>query len=164
MSDLYTKQILTKRIFITADTLGDDINKTIKNKLDEEMNGICIKEGFIKPNTINIVSRSEGVLSINNFKSVIYYTIKFEVMICNPYIGQIIDCFVSEVTKSNIMCYIENEDESPLNIFLSKQYHIGNEEYGKIKTGDKIKIQVSGKKYEYLDREILVIANFLEIL
>jgi DNA-directed RNA polymerase subunit E'/Rpb7 len=162
MDDLYRKQILTKRIFITADKLGKDIDKTIKDKLDNEINGICVKEGYIKPNTSSILLRSEGVLSINNFKSVIYYTIKFEAMICNPSVGQILECYVSNVEKTNINCYIENEDESPLNIFLSKQYHIGNEEYGKLKEGDKIKIQVTGKKCEYLNREILVIANFLE--
>ena len=162
MDELYKKQILTKRIFITADKLGDDIDKTIKEKLDDEMNGICVKEGYIKPNTSLILLRSEGVLSINNFKSVIYYTIKFEAMICNPNVGQILECYISNVEKTNINCYIENEDESPLNIFLSKQYHIGNEEYGKLKEGDKIKIQVTGKKCEYLNKEILVIANFLE--
>ena len=68
------------------------------------------------------------------------------------------------IEKTNIKCYIENEDTSPLNIFLSKQYHIGNEEYGKIKEGDNIKIQVTGKKCEYLNREILVIANFIKKL
>ena len=162
MDELYKKQILTKRIFITADKLDKDIDKTIKDKLDNEINGICVKEGYIKPNTSTILLRSEGVLSINNFKSVIYYTIKFEAMICNPFVGQILECFVSNVEKTNINCYIENEDESPLNIFLSKQYHIGNEEYGKLKEGDKIKIQVTGKKCEYLNKEILVIANFLE--
>jgi DNA-directed RNA polymerase subunit E'/Rpb7 len=164
MDELYKKKILTKRIFITADKLGEDINTTIKEKLDNEINGICVKEGFIKPNTSKILLRSEGVISINNFNAVIYYTIKFEAMVCNPYVGQILECYVSNVEKTNIKCYIENEDTSPLNIFLSKQYHIGNEEYGKIKEGDNIKIQVTGKKCEYLNREILVIANFIKKL
>ena len=47
MDDLYRKQILTKRIFITADKLGKDIDKTIKEKfpscfsiLDERIYGV----------------------------------------------------------------------------------------------------------------------------
>ena len=164
MNELYKKQILTKRIFVTADKLGEDIDKTIKAKLDNEINGICVKEGYIKPNTSKVLLRSEGVITTDNFKSVIYYTIKFEAMICNPSVGEILECFVSDVNKTTIKCYIENKDESPLNIFLSKQYHIGNEEYSKIKEGDNIKVQVTGKKCEYLNKEILVIANFLEKL
>ena len=54
--------------------------------------------------------RSEGNMRINNFKSVVYYNIKYEVMVCCHCENQIIDCIVADVSKSHITCYIENED------------------------------------------------------
>ena len=151
-------------VYISANDLNSDIDKNINLKLNNDLNGICIKEGFVKPNTIDIILRSEGNMKISNFKAVVYYNIKYNVMICNPIEGQLIDCMVSEVNKSNITCYIESEETSPLNIFLSKQHHLGNDEYAKIKSGDKIKIRVLAKKFQYLDKQILVIGQFLEIL
>ena len=164
MDDLYTKQTLNKNIYISANDLNSDIDKNINLKLNNDLNGICIKEGYVKPNTIEIILRSEGNMKISNFKAVVYYNVKYNVMICNPVEGQLIECIVSEVNKSNITCYIDNEDTSPLNIFLSKQHHLGNDEYAKIKSGDKIKIRVLAKKFQYLDKQILVIGQFLEIL
>lgn len=161
---IYVKKILNKNITISANELGDDIDKVIKISLDNEINGICINEGYVKPDSTKILMRSAGNMRINNFKSVVYYNIKYEVMICCPSENQIIDCLVSEVSKSHITCYIENIDTSPLNIFLSKQHHIGNEEYPNIKIGDTIKIKIVAKKFEYLDKQILVIGNFLKII
>ena len=163
-NNIYIKQILNKNVTISADKLGEDIDKVIKDALDYDINGICINEGYVKPNTTKILMRSEGNMRINNFKSVVYYTVKYEVMICRPSENQQIDCFVSEVSKSHITCYIENIDTSPLNIFLSKQHHIGDEEYAKIKTGDTIRIKILAQKFEYLDKQILVIGNFLKII
>ena len=164
MDNLYQKKILTKNITISSDQLSSNLDDIIKDILNKEINGICITEGYIKPNSSTLLMRSEGNLRINNFKSVIYYTVKYEVLICNPHENQIIDCEVSEVSKSHITCYIENVDMSPLNIFLSKQHHLGNDEYTKIKIGDTIQIKVLAKKFEYLDKQILIIGNFLIIL
>ncbi len=164
MDDLYVQQTLDKMVYISSNDLNSDIDKNINLKLNNDLNGICIKEGFVKPNTIDIILRSEGNMKISNFKAVVYYNVKYNVMICNPIEGQIIECMVSEVNKSNITCYIETEETSPLNIFLSKQHHLGNDEYAKIKSGDKIKIRVLAKKFQYLDKQILVIGQFLEIL
>ena len=164
MDDLYVQQTLDKMVYISSNDLNSDIDKNINLRLNNDLNGICIKEGFVKPNTIDIILRSEGNMKISNFKAVVYYNVKYKVMICNPIEGQIIECMVSEVNKSNITCYIETEETSPLNIFLSKQHHLGNDEYAKIKSGDKIKIRVLAKKFQYLDKQILVIGQFLEIL
>ena len=164
MDDLYVQQTLDKMIYISANDLNSNIDKNISQKLNSDLNGICIKEGFVKPNSIDIILRSEGNMKVSNFKAVVYYNVKYNVMICNPIEGQLIECMVSEVNKSNITCYVESEETSPLNIFLSKQHHLGNEEYAKIKSGDKIKIRVLAKKFQYLDKQILVIGQFLEIL
>jgi DNA-directed RNA polymerase subunit E'/Rpb7 len=164
MDDLYVQQTLDKMVYISANDLNSNIDKNISQKLNSDLNGICIKEGFVKPNSIDIILRSEGNMKVSNFKAVVYYNVKYNVMICNPIEGQLIECMVSEVNKSNITCYVESEETSPLNIFLSKQHHLGNEEYAKIKSGDKIKIRVLAKKFQYRDKQILVIGQFLEIL
>ena len=164
MSELYKKMTLKKNIYILPNDIHKNIDELIKEKLDNDLNGICIKEGYVKPFSNEILLRSEGTLKISNFKAVIYYTIKYNTMICNPIEGQLIDCIVSDVNVSIINCYIESEDSSPLNIFLSKQHHLGNSEYEKIKPGNQIKIKVLAKKFNYLDKQVFVIGEFMEFV
>ena len=84
-------------------------------------------------------------------------------MVCNPSEGETIKCFVSDVNKTNIRAYVISEEDSPLNIFLPKQHNSGVDEFINIREGDLINVMVINKKYEYLDREILVIGKFLNI-
>lgn len=163
-NDLYKQMTLKKNIYILPTDIHKNIDDLIKQKLDNDLNGLCIKEGYVKPFSNVILLRSEGSLKISNFKAVIYYNIKYNTMICNPIEGQIFDCIVSDVNVSIINCYIETEETSPLNIFLSKQHHLGNVEYEKLKPNDNIKVKVLAKKFNYLDKKIFVIAEFQQFV
>jgi len=160
---IFNRKLLSRNIYIKPQQLNRDIDKTLQNILNEEIGGICIAEGYIKQNSCNILLKSEGNLDASNFKGTIYYTVKYEVMVCNPAEGDIIKCFVSDVNKTNIRAYVISEEDSPLNIFLPKQHNSGVDEFMNIKEGDMINVMVINKKYEYLDREILVIGKFLNI-
>lgn len=165
---IFNKKTLERNICINlskikANQFNKNINNTLEKILNENISGICIEEGYVKPNSCKILLRSEGNIDISNFKSTIYYTIKYEALICNPVEGDKIKCYVSDVNKTNIRGYVVSEDESPLNIFLPKQHNSGNDEYINIKEGDLIEIMIMNKKYEYLDREILVIGKFISI-
>ena len=94
MTDIYKPMTLKKNIYILPNDIHKNIDELIKEKLDSDLNGICIKEGYVKPFSNQIIL-SEGTLKISNFKAVIYYTIKYNTMICNPFEGQLIDCIVS---------------------------------------------------------------------
>lgn len=160
---IFNKKTLERNICIKANQVNKNINETLEKILNENISGICIEEGYVKPNSCKILLRSEGNIDISSFKSTIYYTIKYEALICNPVEGDKIKCYVSDVNKTNIRGYVVSEDESPLNIFLPKQHNSGNEDYINIKEGDLIEIMIMNKKYEYLDREILVIGKFISI-
>ena len=162
--DIFTKKILMRNIYIKANQFNKNIDKNLTDILNNEVSGYCIEEGYVKPNSCKILLKSEGNVNISNFKGTIYYTVRYEALICNPQEGQKIKCFVSDVNKTNIRGYVISLEESPLNIFLPKQHNIGNDEYMQIKEGDLINILITNKKFEYLDKEILVIANFLNII
>ena len=91
---IYKKSILTRNICIKANQLSGNIDETLQNILNDEISGVCIEEGYIKPNSCKILLKSEGNLNISNFKGTIYYTVKYEVMVCNPSEGEIIKCCI----------------------------------------------------------------------
>tara|TARA_B100000123_G_C25717380_1_gene422799 strand:+ start:494 stop:1126 length:633 start_codon:yes stop_codon:yes gene_type:complete len=161
--DIFSKKILNRNIYIKTTQLNKNIDSTIEEVLNKEVGGLCLSEGYIKENSCKVLLKSEGNLDISNFKATIYYTVRYEAMVCNPVEGEIIKCFVSDVNKTNIRAYVISEDESPLNIFLPKQHNSGEDDFIRIKEGDYIQVMVISKKFEYLDREILVIGKLLSL-
>ena len=57
-----------------------------------------------------------------------------------------------------ILCEVTEEENSPLNILLARQHHINNESYLNLKDGDLIQIKIIGKRFEYGDNQISIIA------
>ena len=63
--------------------------------------------------------------------------------------------------KSSLNAFVEDVDNSPLNIYLARQHHIGNVEFTSLQKGDLIKIRVIENWFEYLHKFILVIGEYL---
>lgn len=162
ISSLYHKEILGTTIFVKPKDINKNINKVIQKNLQDKVEGICIKEGFIKPESTRVISKTEGKMNIATFNGNIKYNIKYEAEVCNPMEDQIIDCIVADNNKSIISAYVEDQDNSPLSIILARQHHIGNKEFINLKNGDEIRVKIISKLFEFRDKQILVVCQFLQ--
>jgi DNA-directed RNA polymerase subunit E'/Rpb7 len=161
-SNIYNKQILESTVFIKPFDLNRNINDILELRLREKVEGVCLKEGFVKLNSSKILSRTVGLINTANFDGNTYYDIKYEAEVCCPKNGDIIECKVLDNNKSSVNAYVEDEKSSPLNIFLARQHHQGNSTFVELQKEDIITIKVIAIKYEYLDRQILVLGEFLD--
>ena len=59
---LYQQNILTKKVQLPYNVIGNNIAENIHKKLSETISGKCIKEGYIKTNSIRLISYSAGVI------------------------------------------------------------------------------------------------------
>ena len=128
--------------------------------MKKKVEGRCIKVGYIVPNSIKIQLRSLGMINNANFDGITTYKIKYTADVCNPIIGQIVQCEVYNVGKS-IICYIDTPEKSPLEIYLFKHHHIGNVDFASLTKGDIINIKIGGSKWEYRDNQIVSIGQFI---
>jgi DNA-directed RNA polymerase subunit E'/Rpb7 len=162
MTDIYHEEILDTNINIYPRDLNGEIDEILELNLRNKVEGICIKEGYVQPGSVNILSRSNGMMNVANFDGLIMYSIKYKVNICNPREGDIIECTVSDNNKSSVNAYYSDEETSPLNIFIAKQFHIGDTDFIKLKKGDNIKVKVVRVDYSYLDKEVFVLGKFID--
>ena len=162
--ELYKTVLLDEYIYLKPTDLNFKINDIILTKLKNKIEGKCHKVGYIIPDTINIQSRSLGISNNASFDGMITYKVTFSCDVCNPSVGQIIQCTVGHIDKSQIICYIGNETESPIEIYLCRQHHIGNTEFGELKPNDVINVKICGSSWGYNDRQINSIAQFVNIL
>ena len=170
--ELYKNVILDEFIYLKASDLNKKIDDIILLKLQKKIEGKCIKIGYVMPNSVKIVMRSLGIINNANFDGITTYKIKYTADICNPVIGQVIQCQVGNIDKSQTICYVDTpdapntknmelSDKSPIEIYLFKHHHLGNTEFAQLQKGDIINVKIGGSKWEYRDKQIISIAQYV---
>ena len=160
-NDIYKNVILDEYIYLKSADLNYAIDAIILLKLKKKIEGTCIKIGYVIPDSIKIVTRSLGIINNANFDGITTYKLKYTADVCNPVIGSIIKCSIGNVDKSQIICYIDNADVSPVEIYLYKQHHITNNDFLQLKIGDLINVKVCGSTWAYKDTRIISIAQYI---
>ena len=116
------------------------------------------------PDTVEIQTRSLGMINNASFDGMTTYKIKFTANVCNPVIGQIIQCKIGNIDKSQVICYIDIPSQSPIEIYLFKHHHVGNIEFANLKINDIVSVKIGGSKWEYKDTQINSIAQFISVM
>ena len=57
MENIYFNCVLTKKIIVEAKYLNEKIDEYIENYLKLKLEGFCVDEGYIKPDTIKILKK-----------------------------------------------------------------------------------------------------------
>ena len=120
--------------------------------------GRCISEGFIKPETVKIVDFKCGKIVAKN----VQFNLVIECYVCNPVENATINCIANNITQAGIRA-ISNDSYLPVVIYISRDYSMltQNTYYNTIKEGDKITVRVIGKRFEMNDKFIQIIGELV---
>ena len=155
MDNIYFKLVLHKKIIINSKNLDENIDTYINDYLKSKIEGKCIDEGYIKPDSIQVIKKSIGMLLGSRFNGDITYDILYTSDITNPVVGNVIDCKVKFINKLGIL-----GNNGPITIIVSKQFHNNNNDtINKIKECYIIKVEVIDKKFSLNDTEIKIIGR-----
>lgn len=156
---VYIKSVLTKKVVLSITEIGKNIKQNLEKKIVSQTEGRCIAEGFIRPNSVRVISYSAGIV---NMDKVEFHTI-FECMICHPVDGMLIECRVKTITKAGIQAHVIDKDEViPVVVFLARDHHTNDRSFGDIKEGTQIVVRVIGTTYELNDPHIYVIGKLVQ--
>ena len=160
MDNLYFKNECETTMAISADEINNNIEEILKNRIKADIEGKCIKEGYVRKGSVKIISRSSGRILMSQFNGSIIYTIRYVADICNPTEGMIIKANVINVNKMGVLAYGGGDEEPyPLNILLAKQHHIDMDAFNEIKEHDTVYVKVIGVRKEFGDTQISVIGK-----
>lgn len=153
---IYQQNILTKKIQLPYNVIGSNVAENIQKRLSENISGKCIKEGYIKSNSIRLISYSAGVITDKN----VNFVVAFECLICRPVEGMKLKVQVKNITKAGIRAETI-EQMSPVVVFIARDHHFKNKEFSSLQVGDNITIRVIGIRFELNDKYISVIAELV---
>lgn len=161
MENLYFENENSYTTTIKAKEISNNITDILTKRIRDEIEGKCIKEGYIKKDSVRIISRSTGEIMNMQFNGSVIYHIMYISKICNPNENMILKCYVQNINKMGILAYID-DDNSPLNILLAKQHHQNNEFFNSLNVGNEIYVSILGKRFEFGDTKISIIGKLTD--
>ena len=150
------QNILTQKVQLPFSTIGNNVAENLLLKLSEALDGKCIKEGYIKPNSIRMITYSAGVITDKHA----VFTVMFECLICRPVEGMKFRVIIKNVTKAGVRCETK-EDKSPVIVFVARDHHYKSKDFAQLTVGQDIMVRVIGIRYELNDSYISVIAELV---
>ena len=157
MDELFVPVKGNTSIILEPRDLNNKIDDKILKQLKTEMEGKCIKEGFVRDKSLKILKRSMGHGQASAFNGSIVFHVEYSMDICNPLQGTVMEVQAVNINKMGVLAGVPYEQSSPLNVMLAKQHHLDNEEFESIKPDDIFKVRVVGSRFEYGDTQISII-------
>jgi len=152
--------IFEEKVALSPADLRADITSfdtILLNKLKTQLEGKCSKHGYVIPGTLELLSRSMGVVEKGRFTSDVLYYLKAQGKVYCPADGLQVE---GEVLRKNKMgLYIVLEDA--IRIMIPRDLHIGNTEFDSIELGDRIKVIIKKSRFQVNDTHILSIGQFV---
>jgi DNA-directed RNA polymerase subunit E'/Rpb7 len=159
---IYEERMLSTSIHLAPRYLNNvNLNDIIQQTLKQKVEGRCISDGYIRPDSVSILSRNLGCMENHDFSGSITYTLKYKADICSPKEGQVIECIVDTHDETNSVCYVGDTGTSPVEIYLFREHYLGNTEYAALKKGKKIMVKVLEPHIEFGAEKVLISAVYL---
>lgn len=153
MEDIYFNCTLLKRVVVPSKHLNSNLDIYINDYIKKNVEGLCLHEGYVKPETVSVLKKSVGILLGSSFTGDITYDVAYTAQVCNPVIGNVINCKVKFVNKMGVLA-----SNGPITVIIGRQFHLNNE-LDKINRDDNIKVEVVARTFSLNDKEIKVVAK-----
>ena len=169
MTCIYKNNIIKTTVSLKPLELSKDIDGILEGKLKDLYEGKCIKEGYVRKNSISIKKRSiYGILENGPTDGTVNYDIIYSAEICNPNENDILEIQITKSTKVGLIGESKDNDNI-LQVFLPIEYHQDNEILKKIsqrildnEENITANIEVICKKFNFNDKKIVIICRLVE--
>ena len=156
-NQIFSQAVITHRLSLSIIYIDGNIKQTLQDKIEFEIGGKCIVDGYVKIGSCKVLSYSSGRLQGSD----VVFDVVLECLICCPVEGMVIDCVAKFITETaGIKAELES-NPSPLVIYIARDHHYKHVEFNNVRIGDKLKAKIIGQRYELNDTYISIIAELV---
>ena len=147
-----------------AEIVGD-VTRVLTTKLRQQLEGVCSRYGFIRPNSIEILKRSAGQFVKQHFNGNVRYELLCKGEVCNPVQGTVLKAVVRNKNAMGLLAEstisVDDKEVPVLDVIVPmRAAGIASEiDVEKANIGDVIYISVQGKRYQLNDKKISIIGR-----
>ena len=154
-TNVYNSCNLTRKITLPITSASIDSQKYIRATLNSLIQGKCIDEGFVKPDSVHIETCSSGKIH----EQYVTYTVGFECQVFYPVTNSILSCKVVNITMAGIRAESSTESPSPFTLFIFKT---PVSDFSHISEGDVIDATVLLHQFELNDSFVSIIGELYD--
>jgi DNA-directed RNA polymerase subunit E'/Rpb7 len=157
---VYVRSILNTKLALNITEIGRNLSQNLENLIRLKYEGKCISEGFIRPNTVRVLSYSSGLVKDDHVE----FCVVYECLVCYPVKDMVVKCTVSEVTKAGLHAFVKDfdSDNIPITVFIARDHHSTSPYFSSIKENAVIEARIIGVRFELNDPSITTIASLIE--
>lgn len=156
-NDIYINSLISREVEMPIINIGENLVDTMTRILASEIEGKCTIEGYIKPNSVKIISYTSGIIVTDK----IIFMVSLECKICCPVEGMVINCIAKNITKAGIRAEI-NDINNPVLIFVARDHNFMSSYFNSIEENNNINVKVIGQRFELNDKYISIIGELVE--
>jgi DNA-directed RNA polymerase subunit E'/Rpb7 len=159
ITSIYSRCLITRNIVLPITAIGKNIKEVIEENIKSNFEGKCLVEGFIKPNSVKIITYSSGIIYRG---SAVSFEVIFECEVCFPVEGMLVSCVAKNITKAGIRAESSTDVPTPVVVFIAKDHHYNIAHFNDVKEGDKINVRVIGQRFELNDKYVSIIGELVK--
>jgi DNA-directed RNA polymerase subunit E'/Rpb7 len=154
---LEEQAVLTPKEFETA---AIDMEGFLTLQLRKKLEGRCSPQGFIKENSLKLLSRTLGMAKSGTFTSDFTFRCKVQCDVLYPAVGDIVETEVLKVNKMGAYCAFEDS----LRVLMPREVNLGNVNFDELKIGDKIRVKILKTRFQSHDEFIMAVGMLEDIV
>jgi hypothetical protein len=148
-----------EKVYLTPKDLRGDIESVddiLLEKLRERLEQRCSPNGYVLPGTLEILTRSTGMVDSGRFSGDWAFLVKAKGRILYPPEGTVVQVEVLKSNKMGVYAIYENA----IRLMVPRDLHIGNEEFDNLKVGDTISVEIKKSRFQLRDPFIVSVGMF----
>ena len=158
--DPYIASILSMKINLPITEVGGNIKQNLERMIVSKTEGKCIVEGFIRPDSVRILTYSAGKLHSGSAE----FQVTFECMVCHPVEGTLVRCKCNTITKAGVHAeVVDRQGNIPITVFIARDHHLNHDKFEKVVENATLLVNIIGIRYELNDVNICAIGKLVEI-
>jgi len=155
ITNVFTICEITKTILLPINSIGKNLLIIIETTISKMIGGKCIVEGYVKPNSIKVITYSSGVIKGQN----VIFDVVFLCEVCYPVSGMLLNCIAKNITKAGIRAESSDETPSPFVLFIARDHYYANDNFNSIQENNKFIARVIAQRFELNDKYISIIGE-----
>jgi DNA-directed RNA polymerase subunit E'/Rpb7 len=157
----YIASILNMKIVLPIVEVGKNVKQNLERMIVSKTEGKCIVEGFIRPQSVRILTYSTGKV----VSGLVEFQVTFECMVCHPVDGMLVEAICKTVTKAGIHTeVIDKNGNVPITVFIARDHHINNHKFERVVDNAKLLVSIIGIRFELNDSNICAIGKLVDIV
>lgn len=156
---VYTTCQITKNIILPITSIGKNLQETIEKTIASMVEGKCIVEGFVKTNSVRVITFSSGIVKGDN----IVFDVVFECEVCFPVAGMKLNCIAKNITKAGIRAESSDETPSPFVLFVARDHFYASDYFNSIEENEKFVARVIAQRFELNDKYVSIFGELVPL-